>query len=99
MLSRRAEDYLEAIINIAEQKGVVRVKDLAKALGVKPSSVVSMVRRLNDMGLVEYRKHDGIWLTEQGAEIGKSSWSATQQSADYLKSCSFLPKLRTMTLA
>ena len=70
MLSRRAEDYLEAIINIAEQKGVVRVKDIAKALGVKPSSVVSMVRRLNDMGLVEYRKHDGIWLTKQGAEIG-----------------------------
>ncbi|MCW3132649.1 MAG: metal-dependent transcriptional regulator [Candidatus Methanospirare jalkutatii] len=71
MLSRRAEDYLEAIINIAERKGVVRVKDIAKALGVKPSSVVSMVRRLNDMGLVEYRKHDGIWLTEHGAEIGK----------------------------
>ncbi|MGB2841068.1 MAG: metal-dependent transcriptional regulator [Halobacteriota archaeon] len=69
MLSRKAEDYLEAILNIAEKKGYTRVKDIASALDIKPSSVVEMLKRLNDMGLVEYRKYDGVTLTPKGREI------------------------------
>jgi len=71
MLSRKAEDYLEAIVNITEKKGVARVKDIANALGVKPPSVVDMLKRLSEMGLVEYRKHEGVRPTKKGAEIGK----------------------------
>ena len=54
MLSRKAEDYLEAILNISlrDGKGYARVKEIARALNVKPSSVVEMARRLNGMGLV-----------------------------------------------
>ncbi len=74
MLSRKAEDYLEAILNIAEGKGYARIKDIALALGVTPSSVVEMVRRLNDMGFVEYRKYDGVTLTPKGEKIGKAVW-------------------------
>ncbi len=69
MLSRKAEDYLEAILNIAEKKGYTRVKDIAFALSVKPSSVVEMVRRLSDMALIEYRKYDGMTLTPKGRDI------------------------------
>jgi DtxR family Mn-dependent transcriptional regulator len=71
MLSRKAEDYLEAILNIAEKKGYTRIKDIALALGITPSSVVEMVKRLNDMDLVEYRKYDGVTLTPEGREIAK----------------------------
>jgi len=71
MLSRRMEDYLEAILNISEKKGYARVKDISDALGVKPSSVVDMLKRLRDIGLVEYRKHDGIILTKKGKDIGR----------------------------
>ena len=69
MLSRKAEDYLEAILNIVEKKGYSRVKDIASALDIKPPSVVEMLKRLNDMGLVEYRKYDGVTLTPKGREI------------------------------
>lgn len=69
MPSRKAEDYLEAILNIAEKKGYSRIKDIALALGVTPSSVVEMVKRLNDMDFVEYRKYDGVTLTPEGREI------------------------------
>ncbi len=70
-LSRKAEDYLEVILNITATKGRARIKDIARALNVRPSSVVEMANRLNDMGLVEYRKYDGISLTEKGKTIAK----------------------------
>ena len=69
MLSRKAEDYLEAILEITEQKGYARIRDIASALAIKPPSAVEMVKRLNDMGLVEYRKYDGVRLTPKGREI------------------------------
>ncbi len=73
MLSRKAEDYLEAILNISLQggKGYARVKEIARALNVKPSSVVEMARRLNGMGLVNYKKYEGITLTPKGKKIAK----------------------------
>jgi len=74
MLSRKAEDYLEAILNIAEKKGYAKVKDIALALDVKPSSVVEMVKRLNDRGFLDYRKYDGVTLTPKGEEIGRAVW-------------------------
>lgn len=69
MLSRKAEDYLEAILNIAEEKGHVRIKDIAVTLGVRPPSVVEMVNRLDKKDLVEYRKYDGVSLTGEGRAI------------------------------
>jgi DtxR family Mn-dependent transcriptional regulator len=71
MVSRKAEDYLEAILSIAERKGYTRVKDIASALDVKPPSVVEMLRRLNDMDLVDYQKYEGVQLTPRGAEIAR----------------------------
>lgn len=71
MLSRKAEDYLEAILNIAERKGHTRTKDIAFALDIKPPSVVEMLKRLNDMGLVEYRKYEGVKLTPKGRDIAR----------------------------
>jgi DtxR family Mn-dependent transcriptional regulator len=69
MLSRKAEDYLEAILNITEEKGHARIKDIAITLGVRPPSVVEMVNRLDKKGMVEYRKYDGVKLTEVGGKI------------------------------
>jgi DtxR family Mn-dependent transcriptional regulator len=70
MLSRKAEDYLEAILNITEEKGYTRVKDIALALDIQPSSVVEMLKKLNGNGYVVYRKYDGVTLTQKGKEMG-----------------------------
>ncbi len=69
MLSRKAEDYLEAILNTAEAKGYTRVKDITQALDVKPSSVVEMLKRLNDSGHVIYKKYEGVRLTPKGKAV------------------------------
>ena len=71
MLSRKAEDYLEAILKITEEKGHVRVKDIAVALGITPPSVNEMVKKLDAMGYVNYRRYDGIILTDKGEEIAR----------------------------
>ncbi|MHC1636070.1 MAG: metal-dependent transcriptional regulator [Candidatus Methanospirareceae archaeon] len=72
MLSRKIEDYLEAILNITEEKGYAKIKDIASTLGVKPPSVVEMVKKLDKMGFVEYRRYEGVILTEKGRIVGKA---------------------------
>lgn len=73
MLSRRTEDYLRTILNITEEKGYARVKDIAESLGVKPSSVVEMLKKLNDAGYVIHRRYDGVTLTQKGLELGRTA--------------------------
>ena len=53
MLSESAQDYLKAIYKLQEH-GVVSTSDLAKAKEVSSASVTNMIKRLNQMGLVEY---------------------------------------------
>jgi len=70
-LSRKAEDYLEAIYVISQEKGIVRIRDISRELGNKPPSVVEMVRKLSDQGYLVYRKNEGVYLTPEGEEIGR----------------------------
>ena len=65
------EDYLEAIFDLDKEKKVVRVKDIAKRMDVKMPSVSSMLKTLNDRGLVNYEKYEYVELTKEGAEVGK----------------------------
>jgi len=67
-LSRKAEDYLEAILNVSLEKGYARTKDVAEELDLSPSSVVEMFRKLHKMGLVEYRPYEGVTLKSRGRE-------------------------------
>jgi len=53
-VSGRVEDYLRAVYEIIEQKGYARIKDISRELGVRPSSVVEMMRKLHDRGFVIY---------------------------------------------
>ena len=85
MLSRKAEDYLEAIVNISDEKGYARVKDIALSLNVRSSSVVEMMRKLDSVGFVIYQKHDGIRLTPQGEETGHAVRYRHETIKDFLE--------------
>ena len=65
------EDYLEAIVELDEDKKVVRVKDIAKRMDVKMPSVSSMLKTLSDRGLVKYEKYEYVELTKEGEDVGK----------------------------
>jgi predicted transcriptional regulator len=50
--SQSAEDYLERIHELIEEKGYARVVDIASTLDVKQASVTSMVQKLGDLGFL-----------------------------------------------
>jgi DtxR family Mn-dependent transcriptional regulator len=70
-LTATMEDYLEAIFELDRDKRVVRVRDIAKRLDVKMPTVTSMLKTLNDRGLVHYEKYEFVELTDTGADVGR----------------------------
>jgi Mn-dependent DtxR family transcriptional regulator len=69
--SQSAEDYLERIHELIEEKGYARVVDIASSLEVKQASVTSMVQKLGELGYVKYEKYRGVLLTERGLEVAR----------------------------
>jgi DtxR family transcriptional regulator, Mn-dependent transcriptional regulator len=65
-LSESLEDYLEAILNLSDESGITRAKDVAETLGVAKSSVTGALRLLASKGLVNYRPYEYITLTKKG---------------------------------
>jgi len=69
--SQSAEDYLERIQELIEQKGYARVVDIASSLKVKQASVTSMVQKLDEGGYLKYEKYRGLVLTDKGREVAR----------------------------
>ena len=67
--SQTAEDYLERIHELIEEKGYARVVDIASSLDVKQASVTNMVQKLDELGYLNYQKYRGLVLTEEGRII------------------------------
>src|SRR6478672_3281974 len=71
MPSQTAEDYLERIHELIEQKGYARVVDIASSLKVREASVTSMVQKLDELGFLKYEKYRGLILTDKGREVAR----------------------------
>jgi Mn-dependent DtxR family transcriptional regulator len=69
--SQSAEDYLERIHELIEEKGYARVVDIASSLKVKQASVTSMVQKLGELGYLNYEKYRGLILTAKGREVAR----------------------------
>jgi len=68
-LTGRLQDYLEAILDVADENGVSRVRDIARKLQVRNSTVTGSLRKLADEGLVNYNPYEVITLTRGGARV------------------------------
>ena len=69
--SQSAEDYLERIHELIQEKGYARVVDIASSLKVKQASVTSMVQKLDELGYLNYVKYRGLVLTDKGREVAR----------------------------
>jgi Mn-dependent DtxR family transcriptional regulator len=69
--SQSAEDYLERIHELIQEKGYARVVDIAESLKVREASVSSMVQRLGEQGYLNYAKYRGLVLTTKGREVAR----------------------------
>ena len=70
---RATEDYLKTIYYLAEEQVPVSTSRIAEACGTRPASVTKMVQRLDRQGLVHYRKHRGVSLTDAGLKVALST--------------------------
>ncbi len=70
-LGRSAEDYLEAIGHLCQRHGSAQVSDIAQMLNVKKPSVTAAMRRLSELGLIDYRQYAPIQLTETGRQYAE----------------------------
>lgn len=69
ILSQSIQDYLKAIYKIECEKGNASTSDLSKLLSVSNASVTGMLKKLNQIGLIEYNSYKGAKLTHSGKKI------------------------------
>jgi len=85
MLSRKAEDYLEAIYTIVEEKGYARPRDIVKKMGVSAPSITEMLKKLYDVGLIKYERYTEVRLTSEGLSIAKKIKKRHEIFENFLK--------------
>jgi DtxR family Mn-dependent transcriptional regulator len=69
-MTSAVEDYAKAIYALERDAGeAVTTNALADRLGVTAASASGMVKRLNDLGLVEHRPYRGVSLTAEGRRV------------------------------
>ncbi len=68
-IHKSAEDYLEAMLMLKEERGFIRSIDIAERLGVTKPSVSYATKRLRENGYITMDKSGLIVLTPSGQEI------------------------------
>ena len=81
-----AEDYLEAILRLREQKGFVRSVDIAALLGVTKPSVSFAMKKLRENGYITMAEDNLITLTETGEEIALRVYNRHKTLVTFLTS-------------
>lgn len=82
--SETAEDYVEIVADLIDQKGEARVCDIAGQLGVSHVTVVRTIERLKDKGYVRSSQHQPVTLTKKGAGLAAFSKERHQFLVEYL---------------
>ena len=66
MLTRAEQDYVKTILKLESDSVDVSTSSLASTLGVTPSSVSGMLKKLSKERMVTYRQYRGVRLTRKG---------------------------------
>ena len=72
------EDYLEAVLMVQREKGMVRSVDLARHMGFSKPSVSHAVGILRNGGLLTVDEDGFLHLTDAGAEIAEKIYERHQ---------------------
>ncbi|MEM2874838.1 MAG: metal-dependent transcriptional regulator [Candidatus Hadarchaeales archaeon] len=67
MESVSVDEYLEALWALTSERGrSVRVRDISRSMKVAPPSVVQMIDKMRNNGLVRHDRRRGVSLTKRG---------------------------------
>lgn len=81
-----AQDYVEAIADLAATQGEARVVDLARRLGVTHVTVNRTLARLQRAGFVSTKPYRAIFLTEAGGKLANECKQRHQTVVSFLRS-------------
>lgn len=72
-MTRSEENYLKTIFHLGSgEAGSINTNAIAEQMETKPSSVTDMAKKLAEKGLVNYKKYQGISLTDAGVKTALS---------------------------
>src|SRR5258705_2780561 len=74
-VSHSMAHYLQAIASLKDEKGFVRVGDIADRLGVSKSGVTSMLRTLHARGVVDPERYGLVEPTPTGRQLASRTES------------------------
>lgn len=70
-ISENIEEYLETLYKFGSKDSYVSTTTLSKELGIAPGSVTQMLKKLEDLGYIDYVPYKGASLTEDGIKIAQ----------------------------
>ncbi len=79
-----AEDYVELIADLIEEKGEARSTDVAQRLGVSNATVTKTLKRLQDENLINQEPYRAIFLTDNGRKLADDGRRRHQIVEDFL---------------
>lgn len=84
-IHKSAEDYLEAMLVLQEDKGYIRSIDIAKQLGVTKPSVSYAVKKLRENGYINMEANGPITLAPAGLKIARRIYERHKALKAFLK--------------
>ena len=83
-LHQSGEDYLEAILELRQERGLVRSIDVAQKLGFSKPSVSRAMAILRADGYIEMERSGAITLTENGERVARTMLERHHLLTDWL---------------
>lgn len=88
-----AEDYVEAVDDILDEKSVCRLCDLARRFGVSHVTAHRIVARLENDGLLQTEPYQPILLTAKGRRVARQSRERHELVYQFLVAIGVDPKI------
>ncbi len=68
-LSKQIEDYLKNIFKLQQVSPRVSTSAIAESMNISAASVTSMVKKLDQLGLLTYTPYKGVVLSKKGEKV------------------------------
>lgn len=92
-IHKSAEDYLEAMLMLKQERGYIRSIDVAEKLGVTKPSVSYATKRLRESGYISFDPAGMILLLPPGLEIAERMYERHMLLTELLIGLGVDPKI------
>jgi DtxR family transcriptional regulator, Mn-dependent transcriptional regulator len=70
-MSSSTQEYLEALYTLTQNGKKAGTSELSKKLGISAASVTEMLKKLSEMGYINYSRYQGVTLSPEGFKLAE----------------------------